>query len=296
MGKKTLVNINGIWKQCNAIWVNANGNWKKVINKINVNGVWKDCISYWVEETVNVNFNSSTIVSRSQTINLPNLMEVKNVSADNGTVNYTVSGENVTVNVTGGTSTQVYNSTKYSENITTSQSSYSNNFPQSMSYSSGGYSGTLLKSGSVSGTTVQTGGSYTPADSKIVSNTYTVTGYTYCTFKNGSWVSNGNITTVGMDDKYYSSDGYSGTLKWQSAVGELSETNYPAPANPHEGDTYLESLLSRSGLFSGTVTRPASDTRTYATLYSQTYSGTTYSGGNDDMYAYKVKITYMKKQ
>lgn len=46
MAKKTLVNINGVWRNVKTAWLNVSGVWKKVTPKGNRNDLWKEFIQY----------------------------------------------------------------------------------------------------------------------------------------------------------------------------------------------------------------------------------------------------------
>lgn len=291
MSKATWVNINGIWKQCKAVWLNVGGTWKKATNKINVNGIWKDCIMYVVEATTNVSFGSSTAQSSIQTISLKDLVEIKSVTVDNGTVTYTVNGENVTINVNNGSAYSHYSPYMYSRNAGAIKSSSTDSFPDSIPFSSGGYSGTLYKSGS---STVSSG-IYTPADSKFVtgqsSSNYNSGGYSGTL---SQYVASGSYTQAdskqvkfvraapSSETYYYNQDGYSGILPRvdQDSIYAI-----------YIGTVTRPSVDTRVYAYQGTVTRPAVDTREY----SQTYSGYVYMGGYYSTYSYQVNIIYTKK-
>jgi len=47
MAKRTLLKVNGEWKEVKNVWRNVSGEWiPKVVPKLNVSDVWKECIGY----------------------------------------------------------------------------------------------------------------------------------------------------------------------------------------------------------------------------------------------------------
>lgn len=118
-----------------------------------------------------------------------------------------------------------------------------------VSYSVSGETVTFTFSNGAVSRTVQTGGTYTPADSKTVSTSRTYSSSGACSAPTYP-------STI-----YYNYDGYSGILSKTSASSggfQLCE------ADGH----YYATTATVS--YSGTVTRPASDTRTYAYYYQYT--------------------------
>lgn len=130
-----------------------------------------------------------------------------------------------------------------SKTVTDSKTSSVNSFSDYLYYSSGGYEGYLTKSGTAS--EVQTGGSTVPAD-------------TY--FKQYSFKMIVNRSDI-PQTYYYSSGGYSGLL---DLYKDATTGGYGA------GDQ--QDVPERTLYYSGYVTRPAYDSRTYQ--YTQNYSGT----------------------
>jgi len=200
-----------------------------------------------------------------------------------------------------------------SKTATDSRSSSSNNLPSAVSYSDkDGYIGTLYGQG-VTTSTVQTGGSYTPANSKTVSQTGgTITLSVYKKWNGSSWADAGSSVTGYTGSTLTYNDGsYSGTL---TKIGGVTYTSgpydYSPPSNPTVGQTYTSHYEAGFYTYSGTVTKPANDTRTYSTIYSQNYSGTVsqlsitvytwqqnysgtvYQGGYDNYYAYTATMKY----
>ena len=191
-----------------------------------------------------------------------------------------------------------------------SRSSTSNNLPSSIFYNDDqGYSGTLYGQG-VTISTVQTGGSYTPADSKTV----TQNGGTIATVNKQYWDGSKwtyisySVSGDKSSSKYYNDGAYSGTLYHNGGV-QTYDNNYALPSNPTPG-LYVFNTNGGYWIYSGTVTKPAVDTRTYSTVYSQNYSGTVYKssitvntykqnysgtaykGAYDNYYSYNATITY----
>lgn len=220
--------------------------------------------------TQTISFPSSPSRSQSKTITIPNLKSVTSISVDTGTVSYTVNGNNVTITVNNGAPTGSHTPSK---TVTDSLTNTTGSFPSSISYNSGGYSGTLYKSGSV--TQVQTGGTYIPADSFVAEETRSFS-------RSGDPC---NLPPFNAPDNIpYNSGGYTGTLKWV----EKTNFNYVRCPETDGTDTlYATSLTIR---YRGTVTRPEIDTRTYS--YTQNYSGTVY-GSTTYYYSYNVTLTYV---
>ena len=211
-----------------------------------------------------------------------------------------------------GTSYVISGSYTASDSFTasSSQSNTTNVFPTTVAYNSGGYSGTLTKNGSSTSNTVQTGGSYTPSDSK------TVTAYRNFSC-NAYYIYDGVTDTntrqtynpVGWLDYYYNVGGYVGTIHI-SDLGTWTQTYSGSWTALNQ--EYLKLTLSYTGTnYVGLVTKPAVDTRTYSTTYTQAYSGTVtkpavdtrtwrqdyigwaYKGGYTYYYEYTAILNYL---
>ncbi|WP_164931686.1 RHS repeat protein, partial [Longirhabdus pacifica] len=150
-----------------------------------------------------------------------------------------------------------------SMSVTDSRTRSSNSFSSSISYNSGEYSGTLTKSGS----SYVTSGSYTPASSKTATSSCTNTQPGKYN-SSGIWVRTGSDTNSCPSSKSYNSGGYSGTLSRTSTT-----TNKTCPTNGNPGWICTQSFTAN---YSGTVTKPASDTR----VWKQNYSGTVSTPGS----------------
>ncbi|MDO8685566.1 MAG: hypothetical protein Q7J78_02735 [Clostridiales bacterium] len=153
--------------------------------------------------------------------------------------------------------------------------SSSGGFPENLSYSSAGYSGTLFKSGQpyvISGT-------YTPAESKTVTvysviNTVTSKGW------NNPWQQDSSTQSNPADPQYnYNSGGFTGILPRTGTEEGLG--------NPDHGIYHWGTAVNgRSpwtchryyrAIYSGTVTKPAQDTR----IWRQDYYGIAYKSAVD---------------
>ncbi|RJX36755.1 RHS repeat protein [Paenibacillus pinisoli] len=138
---------------------------------------------------------------------------------------------------------------------TTSRTSSTNSFPASVSYSQDGYTGTLTKQG----TSSVISGSYIPADSK--------TQPASCSRKKyGSYNSSGVWVKTSEDPECpstypYNSGGYSGNLP-RTTTTTVNECPATGKANTPCTGHWIAN-------YSGTVTRPASDTR----VWQQNYQG-----------------------
>lgn len=261
---------------------------------------------------------SSTSQTQSQIVNIPNLLNIVSITSDTGTVNYSTVGENVTINASGGIvkSTQ-WNSTKFTTLKTLTLNSWSNNLSSTYNYDDGTYSGTLKGMG-VTSAVVQTGGTYTPADTQ----NFTVQGYS---------APGGAVPST----YYYNNNGYVGTLYptgGSSLVSGSPAGSKYVDVDIYPGNTLVQYSIYNDGVYSGSVsyvgsyyswggsppgydsryigtvykpddrvyvqsytgsaTKPASDTRTWATQYSQNYSGAVYAGGYDNLYSYTLTIGY----
>lgn len=193
---------------------------------------------------------------------------------------------------------------------TTSSGGTTSDLPSSISYNTDGYTGTLTKSGSadkilVSGTT-------TPAHSKTVSLPEFMKKRTDYHYWSGSlWLYDHTVQDPNSEPQtsVYNSGGYSGTLT-RSATDLVKTKLYDYPAKPKKGQVVRALDYDRYYQFSGTVTKPATDTRVYkyeqdysgtvtkpavdTRIYTQKYSGYSYSGGyaTNYWYQYAVNITY----
>ena len=245
-----------------------------------------------ITKIMEIDFPSSLSRTASKTVNIPNLKSVVNITTSTGTVSHTILGENVTVNVSGGSATGSQpNPTKYSRTESTTQTSMSNNLPSTVSYNSGGYSGTLYGQG-VTTATVQTGGSYTPADSKTATDSVTIWQDTVLRYSEPSGWTIMNVYNSGYPNSLsYNAGGYSGTLNYTHKTPYSGPNDLPATGTP--GQIHYLARWYGTAYYSGSVTRPASDTRTYGTQYSQNYSGTVYAPGYDDLYSYTVILEYI---
>ncbi|MDO0824086.1 Ig-like domain-containing protein [Desulfosporosinus nitroreducens] len=308
----------------------ANFNFRKVILALAISFAMliqtfpTPAIAAPIIKTVTVTFPSSTQQTVSQVVTIPHLKSVQSIVSSTGNATYLISGENVTVNVNGGTATGTqWNPTKLSKTVTKSLTSMSNNLASTYAYNDGTYLGTLYGQG-VTSAYVQTGGSYTPADSYTASNsqsnttnsfsstmTYNSGGYSGILYKNGtstsssSWVSNGSgVLSTSRDsdvDSFPSSvyypggtigvNMYSSGYFYKDGSSGWNGTNY---YQNYKGTFSIVTLTTTyTQNYIGTVSRPESDTRTYGTQYNQDYLGTVYAGGYDNLYKYTVTIEYV---
>lgn len=108
---------------------------------------------------------------------------------------------------------------------------------------------------------VQTGGSYTPGDSKTVtdSRTSSKSGYVICN-PSGTWPSNPGFA-VNPESISYSSGGYSGTLS------KVSNSVSGIPTGACSSGDAMDFTSTTTSYYSGTVTKSGSDTRTYQNYY-----------------------------
>jgi uncharacterized repeat protein (TIGR02543 family) len=194
--------------------------------------------------------------AQSRTITIPNLTSVNSISVNTGNVSYSRNGDRVTINVSGGDSVRSDNDpNKYSKDATDYRESKSASFPNTIPYSDGeGYNGTLSKSG----TSYVVRGEYIPAD------TYDATSKMGPSPYNTGFPSSIYTTRPG---------GYSGNLY---AIGDPFWHE-----DPNFGTGYCQ-------IYSGTLTRPESDTR----VWRQDYLGAVYKEGADYYYAYVVTLDY----
>lgn len=121
---------------------------------------------------------------------------------------------------------------------------------------------------------VQTGGSYTPSDSKQVTYERLAIIYRYEKWDGTSWVYAYDSTIPFPPATYnYNVDGYSGTLSKYGVYvpeGPWDYYNYPRPSNPKVGDTQVVAYRRYVQTYVGTVTKPGSDTRIWRYYYQYT--------------------------
>lgn len=208
----------------------------------------------------------------------------------------------------------------------TSPGGSASSLPSSISYNSGGYSGTLTKDGSA---TVFSG-KYTAADTKTVREPeFMKLRYDYHIYdsKIKDWRYHHTVADPYSEPQTqsYNEGGYKGTLT-RDEVRIVRLIQYDIPKNPKNGDIFKALYYERYYRFSGSVTRPASDTRVWnqdyqGTVtkpasdtrvweqnysgtavkpavdtrgYTQSYSGMVYAGGyaTNYWYQYGVTVTY----
>jgi murein DD-endopeptidase MepM/ murein hydrolase activator NlpD len=284
-------------------------------------------------QTYTVSFETSTARSRSKTVYIPNLKRITSIKSNTGSVSYSISGDNVTVNVNNGAAVDSYTPSSYityTDSRTTTSSSPPS-FSNTYYYNSGGYSGTLSKSGSVSTSQTQyalyqysqkyAGTLYGPTQSQYQTYTssyessssspsfsstyyYSSGGYSGTLTKSGSastytvqtagskyasvsagemdrvdyerwngtaWVWYATLPPTGPESYYYTdSQGYSGTL-WRKTVEKTWKWDDPPPPQPwYVGQTTTVGHYHYRYEYQGTVSRPA------IYRHSQTYSGYVY--------------------
>lgn len=134
-------------------------------------------------------------------------------------------------------------------------SASTNSFPTYIPYSASGYSGTLYPTGSP---TVQSG-QYTPLDQKTATSTC-VNGVPGKYKADRTWTSTGPGTPC-PSSKSYSENGYTGTLSRVSSI--VTKDCLPG------GTPNWECRKDYTATYSGTVTKPGSDTR----IWNQNYWG-----------------------
>jgi Listeria/Bacterioides repeat len=240
-----------------------------------------DGITYYAKWSINptseqiINLSARSYPTQTHSITINDLYEFKNVTSNQGevTVN-SVIGNTITVTLSGGISDTTgvvsgsYTPAQTKTESTTKSSTGSDTTPSSVSYNSGGYSGTLNKYNTTS-TEVQTGGSYTPADSR------------YQTFESHfpkADIESGATHVTGLVVYGPDSGGYKGPLYSKSTT---------------DMGTYIKVI------YGGTVTKPAVDTRTYRTDYTAYYSGTVTKPAVDTRvygpyYRYQLNVSYIK--
>lgn len=224
----------------------------------------------------------SSTRTQTKTVTIPNLKSVDNITVNTGTVSYTKTGNDVAITCQNGASVR---QTSSQSSITPSiyQQSSSNSFPASIPYDDGTYKGTLYKSG----LSYVKSGSYTPSD------TIPVTYVTSCTIyadwqlseMTGTWVKIRSYNNAPSSITYDPGTGYSGPLSLKSVSGGTP----PAKTGPGTPGEIATTSASGNATYSGDITKPASDTRVWEQLYTNTvYGPATYT----DYYAYTVTLTY----
>lgn len=283
-------------------------------------------------------FEPSSSRTMTATVNLPGIYEIESISVDTGNVTGVVVDGGVKVTVSDGAYVyRDWDDYLYSKQVSSYKESGSDSFNNSISYSEGGYSGILYKDGS----SRVVSGDYTPSDTKYVTNQtssyYNSGGYSgsldgdvvsgsytpaHSRHESGyggsyTWGHAENYNTVtyvsqasrkpNTASKYYNSGGYSGYLYYREWPGtHPNSPKYISPTFPDKAwaGTYIYRYLNNYE-WSGTVTKPASDTRVYrysgfvtkpsvdTRVYRQDYSGTIYKGGyTNHKYGYTVTIKY----
>ncbi|WP_268051468.1 hypothetical protein [Clostridium ganghwense] len=280
--------MNNKVKQIKSIYYKVGNEIKRLLVKSKIDSEIIDFIKYTIQKILDYTFSESTSSSRSYTFNFPNLISIDEITVDTGNVNYTTEGDNVNVSVSAGNYIRSsYSSTKYSKSATDYRTSSSNSFSSSVSYSNDGYSGTLYKSGS----SYVYSGSYTPSDSKTVATTKHTYDRFYKKWNGNRWETDHiDWARGGGFPISYNENGYSGNLTHKSTVMDKSEVFNP-PYQPYIGQIFLEEKVTYTVTYSGTVTKPSSDTR----KYRQNYSGTIYKGGYYYYYKYNINIKYTIK-
>ncbi|WP_168735497.1 RHS repeat protein [Cohnella fermenti] len=136
-------------------------------------------------------------------------------------------------------------------------SSTTTSFPASIYRAQNGYSGNLYKTGSP----FVSSGSYTAAASRTETDTCTTTLAGQYNSQ-GVWSATGTATSCPLS-KTYDSGGFTGTL---NRVDTIIKKECPSPSPQYAGYTCTKEWQAQ---YSGTVTKPASDTR----VYRQNYDG-----------------------
>jgi Listeria/Bacterioides repeat len=240
-----------------------------------------DGINYYAKWSINptseqiINLSARSYPTQTHSITISDLYEFKNVTSNQGVVTVnSVIGNTINVTLSGGISDTTglvggsYTPAQTKTESTTKSSTGSDTTPSSVSYNSGGYSGTLNKYNTTS-TEVQTGGSYTPADSR------------YQTFESHfpkADIESGATHVTGIVVYGPDSGGYKGPLYSKSTT---------------DMGTYIKVI------YGGTVTKAGSDTRTYRTDYTSYYSGTVTKPAVDTRvygpyYRYQLNVSYIK--
>ncbi|MFP3390456.1 Ig-like domain-containing protein [Brevibacillus sp. SIMBA_040] len=231
----------------------------------------------------NNTFPESTSRSQTHTWTIPNLKSVLSVKVSSGNVSYSVNGNTISFTLTNGSITRrVQTGGSYTEADTkfvTGQTS--------ASYNSGGYGGTL--------TQYVASGSYTPADTKTVSQYKGFRMNYYKKWNGTSWENNGNSFASSDTNIYdpilYNSGGYTGKLSWGGLSSTSTIATYPAPTNPTLNQRYIYEVTEPTYQYTGSVTRPESDTRVYryeGYVTKPAVDTRTY----DNYYQYTVTVDY----
>ena len=221
-----------------------------------------------ITKTMTVTFPESTTRNRNQTVTIPNLKSVIRVTVNTGNVSHTVNGEKVTVNVSNGVITRKVQTggsyTPADSKIATDsrQTSAGGNpasLPASLSYNSGGYSGTLNKSGNA---TVING---SPAGDVIARRKGV---------SRDGWLT--VASSVPMESYWeINTSTESGTL-YKDPGSQDWDTKEVDGERLYRAYAYYSGTLTKSDTrvwkqnYSGSVTKPAEDTRTYAYYYAYT--------------------------
>ena len=344
--KNVWENVNGIWKEKVIPKGNINGVWKEfiayvtlILNTINLpsSTVKNRTYSLVVNNldsvvSVTVDTGQVTYTISGNTINL---------TTDNGNIintlynstKYSKTATGYSTNTSNSFSvTYNYNDGSYVGTLTKNGVSYvisgsytpqdsktatdsrstvvggsAGSLPSSVGYNVGGYSGTLIKSGSA--TVIS--GSYTPPDSMTFDyNNYYDGPYIYTVTKyrlsGCSYTYYGDLSMSSFPSSvYYNSGGYVGSL----SLVDYNWTNWVWAMHYHDNQYDVKTFHDRAhayGMYVGTVTKPAVDTRIWQQNYSgivtkpavdtrvyrQDYSGTAYMGGYDNYYAYNITLNY----
>jgi hypothetical protein len=222
----------------------------------------------------------SSTRTQSKSVTIQNLQSIDSISVNTGSVAYTKTGNVVNITCSNGVSVRQTQDTP-TKTASSSQQSSANSFPATVFYNDGVYSGNIPKSG----LSFVVSGSYTPADSKTQTATQSCTIFQDWTWTGTSWVKTGGQYNNAASSMSYNSGGYSGTL----SLGSVTGGTPPAPVGHSTGLDTTTTTASGTGNYSGTVTKPASDTRIWQQNYSGTVSGATTT---TDYYAYVVNLTY----
>ncbi|MCK2000699.1 hypothetical protein MZM54_04760 [[Brevibacterium] frigoritolerans] len=153
-----------------------------------------------------------------------------------------------------------------SKTATDYRTSSVNSFPTSVPYNNGGYTGTLY-----SGTSYVASGTYTASDSKTQTDSRTGTFTCSWAWSGTYWFQDGNWTTDIPRTISYNSGGYSGTLSLTDEGHRTCDFSTDVGSGPgtYAGERRTADVPAW-GNYSGTVTKPASDTRVYRMDYSGT--------------------------
>lgn len=219
---------------------------------------------------------------QSKTVTINNLKSVDAISVNTGTVSHTITGNDIVITCNNGVAVRNSSYTP-SQYVTGTLINGSNSFPTTMNYYDGstGYSGNIPKSG----LSYVDSGSYTPADSKTATSSNAQAVYQDWKYQGGVWVYVGQPYWNAPSSRSYNSGGYSGTLYLQN--GPNASPPYPSGS----GSTGATTTTNAAGTanYSGTVTKPAEDTR----IWRQDYAGNIYGPSSyTDYYAYVVTLTY----